>query len=245
MYYFVVIPEAVLGVIALLLLCLVWGGGALISQFWTTLLYWAFFILFIPTLGLSLILYLVGNDDESKNPPVYKRLLSFCCAYLLPFITMIIVKKQIIDKYIYDETTEFPIKGTVLLVLVGAVILMVVIFMLISKLNVFVSIAIWGIILVASPVIKDNIVEQIAKHEVVSVISFQGKKSKKVLEATGNYYYNSGMLGDITKDQVEIINEKGVAEMVNRDGVIVYDYVSRYDILMETGTDISELLKKD
>lgn len=244
MYYFIVIPEVVLGVIALLLLCLIWGGGALISQFWTTLLYWAFFILFIPTLGLSLILYLVGND-EGKNPPVYKRLLSFCCAYLMPFITMIIVKKQIVDKYIYDENTEFPIKGTVLLALIGAIVLMVVVFMLMSKLNVFVSIVIWGIILATSPFIKDNIVEQIAKHEVISVISFQDKDSKEVYEATGNYYYNSGMLGDITKDKVEIINEKGVAEMVNRDGVKVYDYISRYDILLETETDISELLKKD
>lgn len=241
MYYFVVIPEVVLGVIALLFLCLIWGGGTLISQFWTSLLYWGFFILFIPTLVLSLILYLVGNE-EGNNPPVYKRLLSFCCAYLMPFITMLIVKKQIVDKYIYDKNTEFPIKGTVLLTLIGAIILMVVVFMLINKVNVLVSVVIWGIILLASPTIKDNIVEQIAKHEIVSVISFQDKESKNVYKATGNYYYNSGMLGDITRNKVEIINEKGVAEMLNRDDMKVYDYISRYDVLMQTESDICELL---
>lgn len=160
----------------------------------------------------------------------------------MPFITMLIVKKQIVDKYIYDKNTEFPIKGTVLLTLIGAIILMVVVFMLINKVNVLVSVVIWGIILLASPTIKDNIVEQIAKHEIVSVISFQDKESKNVYKATGNYYYNSGMLGDITRNKVEIINEKGVAEMLNRDDMKVYDYISRYDVLMQTESDICELL---
>ena len=40
MYYIIAIPEAAIGIIVLLLLCLVWTGGLLVSQFWASLLYW-------------------------------------------------------------------------------------------------------------------------------------------------------------------------------------------------------------
>lgn len=155
---------------------------------------------------------------------------------------MCIVKKQIIDKYKYDDNTEFPIKGNVLLVLMGCIVIMMLLFMLISKLNIFISIIIWSIVLLFSQQIKVNIVEQIAKHEIVTVISFEDKKTGKIYNATGNYYYNSGMLGDVTKDQVEVIDDNGEAKMLYRRSVRVCEYISRYDVLVEENADVYTLL---
>lgn len=252
MYYIIAIPEAAIGIIVLLLLCLVWTGGLLVSQFWASLLYWAFFIIYIPMSGFAFLLYLVGKDD-GNDPPVYIRILRFCCSFLLPFIAMIIVKRQIVDRYIYDTETEFPVRGTVLLAIIGAVVLLVVFFMIISRLNVFLGIAVWAVILVLSPtIIKDYIVEQIARHEVITVVTFETKKSAfqgieggDIYKATGNYYHNSGTLGDITKNKVEVIDDDGETIMLNRDSVKVRDFISRYDILMETNSDLSELLQSD
>lgn len=251
MYYIVVIPEAAIGVIVLLLLCLAWTGGLLVSQFWASLLYWAFFVIYIPMSCIAFFLYLVGKDD-GNDPPVYIRILRFCCSFLLPYIAMIIVKRQIVDKYIYDIETEFPIRGTVLLVVIGVTSLLVILFMIISRLNALLSIAVWGVILISSPFIKNYIVEQIARHEVITVVTFETKKSAfqgieggDVYKATGNYYHNSGMLGDITKNKVEVIDDEGETRMLNRDSVKVRDFISRYDVLMETNSDISELLRSD
>ncbi len=251
MYYIIAIPEAFIGIIVLLLLCFAWTGGFIISQFWASMLYWAFFIIYIPMLGVLLLSYLIGEDDEN-DPPIYIRILKFCCSFLLPFIAMIITKKEIIDKYIYDKETEFPVRGTVLLAVIGITVLMVIISMITSRLNVFLSIAVWGVILITSPFIKDYIVEQIARHEVITVLTFeteksafQGVKGGDVYKATGNYYHNSGMLGDITTNKVEVINDEGETIMLDRGSVKVRDFISRYDILIETNSDISELLQSD
>lgn len=239
--YYIIIPETLIGMFILLILCIVWGTGSLISASWAILLYGVFFILSILLLSMLFLTYLVG-DDEKKGTPLYIRIFKFCCTFLFPFLTMCIVKKQIIDKYKYDDNTEFPIKGNVLLVLMGCIVIMILLFMLISKLNIFISIVIWSIVLLFSQQIKVNIVEQIAKHEIVTVISFEDKKTGKIYNATGNYYYNSGMLGDVTKDQVEVIDDNGEAKMLYRRSVRVCEYISRYDVLVETNADVNTLL---
>lgn len=244
MYFIILLPEALLGMVILLILCVIWGTGNLISSFWASLLYGAFFILYIPLLAVSLLVYLVG-DDEDNTTPLYVRLMKYFCTFLFPFLTMYISKKKILDKYIYYEGSDFPIRSTVLLTLVICIIIMIIFFWLICRLNIYISIVIWGAILLCSTQIRANIVEQIAKHEIVSVISFEDRKTGEIYKATGNYYYNSGMLGDITKNQVEVIDNNNEVKMIYRNSVKVSEYISRYDLLKKNNVDIDMLLKKE
>lgn len=239
MYYFFIVPEIFYVVVFVIIIAALWGGAIFISTFWATLLYYIFFILFIPILLISLLIYL--DTDKAK---MTKHFYSWICAFVMPFITMIIIKEIILDNYKYLSDTFFPTEQKNLLLLIGFTILLVLIFLLISKKNVFISIAIWALILLSSPLMKDVIVKQIAKNEIVTVISYKVKNTDYIYTATG-YYENEKNTKNFNKLKIEVQKEDGSKLMIDGSKLKVNKYISHYDILLQSqdDPDLKQLLK--
>lgn len=240
MYYIFIIPEIFFVVVFVFIIAAIWGGVMFISAFWATLLYYIFFLLFIPTLLISLLLYL--DVDRSK---MTKSFCSWICAFVMPFVTMIIVKRVILNNYKYLSDTYFPTEQKNLLYLVGFTIFLVLVFLLISKKNVYVSIAIWALVVLFSPAIKDGVVKQIAKHEIITVVSYKVKRTDYVYTPTG-YYEGENSAKNFNKLKVEVQKEDGTKLMIDGSKLKVNEYVSRYDALLQSqsGIDLNELLKE-
>lgn len=232
--------STLLGVIVLILFALLLGGMELISVFWGWIIYGVFLAASIFEIIVMYQLYFLETDKF--NFRTIKKITRFLCSFVFPLLFMILTRRLFLKKVDFYKESPYPIQGTCFVVLIMVTIILGIIMIILSHVNIYISLILYASIILLSPVWTHAVDIEIAKHDVVEVISFEVKDSTRTqgtqiplekgdIVKSANVFHPS-VFGSYPT--VEIYDEKGRVQQVLKSKLKVSQYISRYDITYAT-----------